>query len=192
MSAPNHAPPPATVIDPSPMWLAHHDAAHLDRCVRAGRVHLCRRCSVFYPIAIICAVAIAATAPPTSIVLLAMWVLPAPMAAEWIGEQLGRLRYSPARQVTLSALGAPALGAALALHAQQPFTLLAVLPMLWWALCCGITAAVAAWRRAPSEDAGWLERHELDEARRHEHFVQLLDGTDPTAQETTQNSAVQN
>jgi uncharacterized membrane protein YfcA len=65
------------------------------------------------------------------------------MTLDWIGEYLGQVRYSPSRQVLLTALAAPALGCAFALHLQQAFSPVALAPMtLYVLLCC----AAVMWR----------------------------------------------
>ena len=54
---PNPVPPP---VADTPMWLSHHWPSDYDRCaVVAGR-HVCRRCLVLYPLALVAAV----PAPP--------------------------------------------------------------------------------------------------------------------------------
>ena len=34
----------------TPLWLSHHYPHEYDRCIRVGDSHICRRCSVFYPV----------------------------------------------------------------------------------------------------------------------------------------------
>ena len=162
----------STDADPSPMWLAHHHPDQYERCVTFGTLHVCRRCLVLYPLAVLCAVVVLLTDPPPTLLIAAMWLLPAPVMAEWVGEHLGHLSHSPRRQVVLTALAAPALGAALAWHATSPFELAALAPMTTWAIV-GLAAALLG-RAARSTDSTWRDEHEADEARRARRLQQLL------------------
>ena len=163
------------------MWLAHHGPDHAERCVQVRGIAVCRRCAVLYPVALCAAVLFLALDAPTDWLVAAMWLLPAPMAAEWAGEHLGRLRYAPGRQVALTALGAPALGAALAIQWEQPFSLRMWAPIVVWTLLCAGCALWAQWRALPALDAGWEDRHEADEAVRRERLMALLDGAEADA-----------
>ena len=88
------------------LWLSHHDDDDLERCVELAGRHVCRRCIVMYPIAFaVMGLTFLGAAIPTWL----MFVLPMPVAVEFIAEHLG-LRYSPQRQVVTTALAAPALG----------------------------------------------------------------------------------
>jgi hypothetical protein len=167
----------------SPMWLSHHHPDQYDRCVRlpgpGGRVgHVCRRCAVLYPLALLSAVVVLLLDPPSASLVAAMWLLPLPVMVEWVAEHLGRLTYSPTRQVALTALAAPALGAALAWHAESPFEPAAVAPALTWA---AIGAGSALWGHSrTAQQAVWQEQHEADEARRAERLARLLADASPT------------
>lgn len=156
-----------------PMWLAHHPPEHLQRCVQLRGRHVCRRCAVLYPIAVLTAVAVVVLDPPQTLMVLALWVLPIPMVLEWVAEHLGGWRYSPTRQVTVTAIGAPALGVALASHAVEPFVWAATLPVLVWTAIC-LASALAGRLVAGLEEPGWQERHDADEAARRAHLEQLL------------------
>lgn len=166
----------STDADPSPMWLAHHHPDQYERCVTIGRLHVCRRCLVLYPLAVLCAVLVLLTDPPPTSLIAGMWLLPAPVMVEWVGEHLGRLTYSPRRQAVVTALAAPALGAALAWHAASPFELAAIAPMATWALV-GLSAAVVG-TAGRSTDSTWRDDHEAEEARRARRLHQLLDDAD--------------
>jgi hypothetical protein len=159
------------------MWLAHHSPEHLDRCVRVGRHHVCRRCAVLYPVAVLSAVAVLVFDPPQTVMVLALWVLPIPMVLEWVAEHLGGWRYSPARQVVVTAVGAPALGVALAWHAVEPFVWAATLPVLVWTVIC-LVSALGGRLVSGVEEPGWQERHDAAEAERREHLEQLLAAAD--------------
>lgn len=135
--------------------------------------HVCRRCAVLYPIAVLTAVAVVVLDPPQPLMVAVLWVLPIPMVAEWVAEHLGGWRYSPARQVVVTAIGAPALGVALAWHAVEPFVWAATLPVLVWSAVC-LTSALAGRLVAGVEEPGWQARHDAAEAARTEHLEQLL------------------
>ncbi len=168
----------APAAAPDRVWLSHHAPEHSERCLHVRGVAICRRCAVLYPVALCAAVLFVALDAATGWLVAAMWVLPAPMAAEWIGEHLGRLRYDPRRQIAVTALGAPALGAALAITWERPFSPAAVLPIAVWTLCCAGVALWTQWRALPELDAGWEARHEADEVERRERLRSLLDGVE--------------
>ena len=160
------------------MWLAHHGPEHAERCCHVRGVAVCRRCAVLYPIAVLTALVVVITEPPASWLVAAMWLLPVPMVGEWIGEHLGDLRYSPGRQVVLTAIGAPALGAAIAVHALQPFSLAAVAPVAVWTVVCAGTAAWSWWRSVPDEAPNWEAHHLESESARRERLEGLLAAAD--------------
>lgn len=159
-----------------PMWLAHHHPEQAQRCTRIAGTPVCRRCAVLYPAALASAalVLVLVADPPTAGLVAAMWLLPAPMALEWIAEHLGWAGYSPRRQVALTALGAPALGIALSIHAMAPLSLVATAPVLAWGGICGGVALWSRLRSAPPAPTGWLERHEADESARDAALQALL------------------
>ncbi|CAB4817538.1 unannotated protein [freshwater metagenome] len=128
----------------SPLWYSHHHEEQYDRCVQIGKRHVCRRCVVLYPLVLVSTAALMALGVSIGpILVLGMWILPLPMTLDWIGEYLGQVRYSPSRQVLLTALAAPALGCAFALHLQHAFSPVALAPMtLYVLLCC----AALLWR----------------------------------------------
>ena len=161
----------------SPLWLSHHWPEHHDRCLHIGRHLVCRRCSVLYPLAALTAVLVALVEVSEPLLIAAMWLLPAPMAIEWTLEQLGRVRYSAQRQIALTAIGAPALGVALGLHAQRPFSIDAIAPVAFWLLVCGTAWGVTT-LRSTSPQVEWETRHEADEAARRERLAQLLEPDD--------------
>lgn len=160
-------------------WLAHHGPEHAQRCIHVGRQVVCRRCAFLYPVAAVSGLLVLALDPPTALLLAAMWVLPVPMVLDWACEHLGRLAYSPTRQVIVTIIGAPALGVALAIHAVAPLSLSAVVPMVFFATICALVAGLAWYRDAPEEDAGWEERHQEEERARDARLERLLSETDP-------------
>ncbi len=164
--------------EPDRMWLAHHDADHAERCLHVGGVAVCRRCAVLYPLAVLSAIAVLVVDPSETLLVAAMWLLPVPMVIDWVAEHLGRVGYSPLRQMVVTAIGAPALGVAVAVHAIAPFSLAAVAPVALWGSVCAATAWWAWWRSVPQEAPGWEERHLADEAARQAHLEQLLAGVE--------------
>ena len=95
----------------TPMWLSHHWPSGYDRCaVVAGR-HVCRRCLVLYPVALVAGIAISVGSWWSgSLDVWLLWLLPLPGVIEFVLDNLGTIRYSPVRQMVLSAAGAVAAG----------------------------------------------------------------------------------
>ena len=144
MAAPADSPNLVVGTHVSPLWYSHHHVEQYDRCVQIGKRHVCRRCVVLYPLVLLSTAALMALGVSiVPILVLGMWILPLPMTLDWIAEYLGQVRYSPSRQILLTALAAPALGCAFALHLQQAFSPVALAPMtLYVLLCC----AAVVWR----------------------------------------------
>ncbi|MHB1139811.1 MAG: hypothetical protein ACYC2O_12720 [Microthrixaceae bacterium] len=161
----------------SPRWLTHHDPEHQDRCVHVGPVLVCGRCLVLYPLVVATAVAtVLVDLRPGPATVLAMWLLPLPMVAEWVGEHLGALSYRPWRQRALTALAAPAFGFALGEHLRHPFSAVAVLPVLVYVAICVVSALWGL--RRDGQDDGWEARHEQAEADRRRELEALLSSQD--------------
>jgi len=156
----------------APLWLAHHRPGQLDRCVRVGNTAVCRRCAVLYPCVVVCWITLVWLNPSATTLVLAGWILPLPMVADWVLEHLGRAHHSPARLIAVTLLAAPGLGALLALHSREAMDLRALAP----AAVYGTVAMVAAWsgsRSRAGED--WQGQHLADEARRAQRLTSLLD-----------------
>jgi hypothetical protein len=124
------------------LWLSHHPPEQLDRCVRLGKYDVCRRCLVLYPIAFLTAAVSYATAPDA----LDPWILllaPLPAVVEWWLEHLGRIDYSPVRQVALTIPLALALGRGFARYLEDPLD-----PLFWVMVVVygGSCAGIALWR----------------------------------------------
>ncbi len=94
------------------MWHAHHWPEEYDRCVTIAGRHVCRRCLILYPAALVVAVLSLAgiTLWPPALDLWFIWGLCIPATGDFVLEQLGVIRHSPRRQVATTALLAPALG----------------------------------------------------------------------------------
>ena len=163
-------------VDESPIWLSHHWPDHYDRCVRMGRLHVCRRCLVLYPAIVVSAV-LAVVFDVGDAAWWAPWLLPLPLAIDWTGEHLGRLRYSPWRQVVCTLLAAPGFGVALAVHIETPFTPAAIVPVLAYV----VVLAIVAWAtrgRTPVDEVDWETALDADEERRTQALQRLLDAAD--------------
>ena len=67
----------------TPLWLSHHHPEQYDRCVVLGGRHLCRRCIVLYPTAIVAGIILGITGPwPTDLDPWLLWLLPLPAVIE--------------------------------------------------------------------------------------------------------------
>ena len=91
--------------------LAHHTPEAYERCVVVDGHHVCRRCSVLYPIAFsVLGLSLAGLHWPASLDRPLLLALPVPVVFEFVLEQLGLIRYSPRRQVALTTIASVALG----------------------------------------------------------------------------------
>lgn len=171
---------PGSPTTPSPMWLSHHEPDAYDRCVELGGHHVCRRCAVLYPLAVAVAVVQVAGTIPDDVGGWVMWLAPVGVVVEWLAEHLGGRRYSPRRQVALTALAAPALGVALGRHAVDPFVASAVVPMVvWTAVCLAGWVVGASLRSAGRDDDGWERDFEAAEASRWSELEARLGDQEP-------------
>lgn len=133
-----------TRVSVTPLWLAHHYPDDYERCVRMGDRHVCRRCLVLYPIAVLVAVlgvAGLALADPWSAI--ALVALPLPAVAEVLYEQLGRRPYSARRQVAATIPLGLGLGVGFARYLDDHTD------PLFWAVAITYTAVcfgAIAWR----------------------------------------------
>ena len=137
-------PPP---VADTPMWLSHHWPADYGRCaVVAGR-HVCRRCLVLYPAALVAALlaSTGATWPDRFDVALC-WLLPLPAVIEFVGEQLGWLRHRPARLVVTTLLLAAACGNLYARYLDHPGDGLVWAVVVVYAGICLVAALVSGTR----------------------------------------------
>jgi hypothetical protein len=82
-----------------------------------------------------------------------VWLLPLPATVEWCGEHLGRLRYSPRRNVALSAVAAVGVGVAFARYLERPTD-----PQFWAVvLSYGVVCPAAALLGARFQPTGGAE-----------------------------------
>jgi uncharacterized membrane protein len=131
----------------TPLWLSHHRPEHYERCVVLHDRSVCRRCLTLYPLAIAVAI-LSLVAWPASLDVLVLLLLPLPAVVEWWLEHLGRVRYSPRRQVAVTVLLAVALGRGFARYLEDPGD------RLFWGVVVvygGSCLAIALWR--------WLDEH---------------------------------
>jgi uncharacterized membrane protein len=116
----------------SRMWLSHHDDDQLERCILLKGRHVCRRCSVLYPVAL---AVLGVVAFGLSLPTWLMFVLPIPAVVEFIAETFGA-RYTPVRQMALTAIAAPALGIGFGRGVTDP--------LLWKMVGVFVVPAIAA------------------------------------------------
>jgi hypothetical protein len=123
------------------MWLAHHWPEDYDRCVRFGRTHVCRRCTVLWPLAFAVMVLSLPWSAPPSVDAVAVLLLPLPALVELLAEHVGGARYSPRRQVVVTVPLAVGLGRAFALYLEDWTT-----PWFWGpVLLYGAVALAGVW-----------------------------------------------
>jgi hypothetical protein len=144
------------------LWLAHHHAHQTERCVTVRGRHVCRRCSVLYPAAlVVLGLSLLGVHWPAGIDGILLWVLPAPAVAEFIGEHLGRVSHDAQRLRWLTLLAAPALGRGFARYLEHPGDRLWRNVVATYVLL-GIASMVAAqWRHAEARAAAVIPRYEL-------------------------------
>lgn len=123
----------------APLWLAHHHPEQHDRCWRAGRTLVCRRCTLLWPLAF--AVMIAAGLGswwPDGADAWLLVLLPLPGVVEFTLEHFGVVRYSATRQLLLTVPVAIAIGRLLARYLDDPTD------GLFWAVVWGYAVAMFA------------------------------------------------
>lgn len=94
------------------LWLSHHWPDEYERCSIIGTRHVCRRCLVLYPLAVVTLVcSLAGLQPwPDSLDAWMIWLLCIPATVEFLAEKLLGTPYDARRQVIVTALVAVALG----------------------------------------------------------------------------------
>lgn len=102
---------PEPDLPDTPMWLSHHWPPDYDRCAVVGGMHICRRCLVLYPVALVAGIALSIGSWwDHDLDVWVLWLFPLPGVIEFVLDNLGIVRYSPLRQMALSAVGAVAAG----------------------------------------------------------------------------------
>jgi hypothetical protein len=105
----------------SPLWLSHHPAEELDRCVVVGGRHVCRRCVLLWPLTFVAfALALAGVRWPHSADDLLLVVLPLPAVVEFVLEHAGRWPYRPGVQAVVTLPLAAALGVGFDRYVHHP------------------------------------------------------------------------
>ncbi len=123
----------------TPLWLSHHWPEDYDRCVRLGRTHVCRRCLVLYPLALVVLVAsLAGWWLPSWADTWVLVLLPLPAVIDFVAEHLGWVRPSPPRLVAVTVPLGVALGQGFALYVDQPTS------PLFWGVVLGYSAVCIA------------------------------------------------
>lgn len=89
-------------------------------------------------------------------------ILPAPVAIEYIAEQVGGLRYVARRQVLLTMIAAPALGTGLARHIVSPFETWFVVMVGVHGGACGVAHLIASSRNERSQQRSRDSEAEAD------------------------------
>lgn len=163
----------------SPIWLSHHWPDRYDRCVTIGHTHVCRRCLVLYPLILVTAVLAVVLDVPDG-ALWAAWLLPLPLAVDWIGEHLGWLQHSPLRQVTTTAIAAPGFGIALAVHVESPFAPRALASVATYVVVL-LAVSLLSHRSGDDTTDDWEDTLEQAEAERRRELERLLDQADAAA-----------
>ena len=106
----------------TPMLLSHHFPEDYDRCAVIAGKHVCRRCLVLYPLALVSGVAISIGSWwPAELNPWVLWLFPLPGVIEFVLDNLGLIEYSPWRQMVLSAGGAVAAGVGYSMYIQNTF-----------------------------------------------------------------------
>ncbi len=146
-------------------WLSHHPSEHHDRCVVVGGRHVCRRCAVLYPVAVLTAALVALSTSESAALVWAMWLLPVPAALEWTAEHLGGAAHHPGRLAALSVPAGVALGIGVGLQVHDPWALSTVAPLVTWAVALGVIALIGSTRGAPGRP-DWEDQHDRSERAR--------------------------
>jgi len=106
----------------TPFFLSHHYPQDYDRCAVVGGLHVCRRCLVLYPVALVAGVAISIGSWwPDGVNAWVLWLFPLPGVIEFVLDNVGAIEYSPVRQSWLSAAGAVAAGVGYTMYLDDTF-----------------------------------------------------------------------
>lgn len=106
------------------------------------------------------------------------WTAPLPAIADWASEVLGRSRHRPRRQVLVTVVVAPALGAALAEWVRHPGAWRVVVPFAVQGAVVGLVW-VRGRTHLGSLDPEWEVAFERDEAARRARLGALVGVADP-------------
>jgi hypothetical protein len=146
---------PRVELADTPMWLSHHWPDGYDRCAVVGGLHVCRRCLVLYPLALVTGIVISIGSWwPERLDPWVLWLLPLPGVVEFVLDNLGRISYSPARQVVLSAGGALAAGVGYVRYLDDATDALAWSVLALYTAVCLAGAVYGGLRRGREPVAG--------------------------------------
>ncbi len=135
----------------SGLLLSHHQPDQFDRCIRVGGKHVCRRCTILYPVAFtIMALSLSGFIWSSSLDRVLLFVLPIPVTAEFVLEHLGVLTYRKLRQIGTTLIAAPALGQGLARYLESPKDRLFWQMVLLFGGVCGLSVVVRNYRESKS------------------------------------------
>ena len=166
----------------APLWLAHHHAHELNRCTVIGATHVCRRCLWSYPPAmLVLGLSLAGVHWPAGWDAALGWGLPLAGVADFIGENLGVVRYSARRQAWLSLVAGIAFGRGLGRYLDHPGD-----PLFWSvAITYGLAMGTAlAWHRARTRAA--TQRREAAQSDADWAAIEArLTGVGPAADQRT-------
>jgi hypothetical protein len=123
----------------TPMWLSHHWPDGYDRCaVIAGR-HVCRRCLVLYPVALVTGIATSIGGWwPHGLDPWVLWLGPLAGTVEFVLDNLRAISYVALRQMVLSTGGAVAAGIGYVRYLDHHLD-----PLVWSVVAVYTTVCVA-------------------------------------------------
>ena len=139
---------PGPMVADTPMWLSHHWPEQYDRCAVVGGMHICRRCLVLYPLALVAGIVISQGSWWShEYDAWILWLFPLPGVIEFVLDNLGKISYVARRQMMLSAGGAVAAGVGYVRYLDNTFD-----PLVWsvvgaYTAACLLGAIVGGIRR---------------------------------------------
>ena len=143
----------ANPVADTTMFLSHHWPSRYDRCMVIGGRHVCRRCAVLYPVAVVIAIAAGYGLHwPTRLDPWVFWLLPLPGVIEFVLDAMGAVRYSPSRQIIVSAMLAVAYGKLLWRYSHHPTD-----PLVWAVVIVDTSICLAASLLAITLRRSWRE-----------------------------------
>lgn len=143
---------PAPLLADTPMWLSHHWPDRYDRCARVAGMHICRRCLVLYPVAMLSALLVSLGEWwPHEIDPWVLWLAPLPGVVEFVLDNLGHISYVASRQVVLSAAGAVAAGVGYVRYLDDHTDALVWSVVLVFGMVCLLAAVTAGLRSGRAE-----------------------------------------
>lgn len=133
----------------TPMYLSHHWPDQYDRCTVIGGMHICRRCLILYPVALVAGVLISLGSWwPEPLNPWVLWLFPLPGVVEFVLDNLRLITYSPVRQMWLSAAGAVAAGVGYSMYLQDTFDATVWAVVAVYTAVCVLSVVVGHGRRS--------------------------------------------